>query len=115
MAKGKKGTPEFVERLLNLRDEISEEDYKGIWRRLNRLRRNGRAWASEGRKIVKELEQEKEETRARFTVRDFGTLKAARKAAEIRQRDIGGRIVQRDERGRFSKRGSVFQVIGGSE
>lgn len=113
--KGKKGTPTWVERLLNLRAEVSEDEYREAWRKINKHRRGAGAWEAEGRRIIERLERETEAERKQFTVRDFGTIKAARKAAEVRKADTGGRIVRRDARGRFSKRGTVFQVIGGRE
>lgn len=102
MAKGKKGTPEGVDELLALRDEIDESDYRRYWRRLNRARREGQQeFEREGKRILKELH------------RETGTGKFDSKAAaEKFKRQVGGRIIRRDASGRFSKRGQTFQVIG---
>ena len=108
--RAKKSTPEWVDRLLSFRKEISEDEYSKLWRRVNPLRKNRAAWNAEGQRIIKELEGEREQPVFRSS--DFRTVRAARRAAEVYQTDNGGRIVRRDSSGRFSKRGKTFQVIG---
>lgn len=102
MAKGKKkGTPEGIDELLKRREVIGEDAYTEYWRRLNRARKeSGAAFEAEGRRILKELRQ------------DIGIFKS-KQDAEAYKSEFGGRIIRRDARGRFSKRGRTFQVIGG--
>lgn len=99
-----------MDKLLNFREEITESEYAEFWRRLNPLRKNSEAWNAEGQRIIAELEQSEVGI---FRASDFeGSVARARRAAEVFQSDEGGKIIRRDSRGRFSKRGRTFQVIG---
>lgn len=106
----KKGTPAWVDKLLSFRKEITEDEYTAYWKRLNRVRKNEADWNAEGQRIIAELEQTSETPT--FRTRDYRSVVQARRAAEVFQADNGGRIVRRDARGRFSKTGRTFQVIG---
>jgi polyhydroxyalkanoate synthesis regulator phasin len=105
--KSKKGTPAWVDDLLKFREEITEEEYKEYWHRLNRVRKNENKWNKEGEEIIREILDSKNIFRAK----DFASVAEAKHAAEIRQADEGGKILRRDTSGRFSKRGHTFQVI----
>lgn len=109
----KKGTPAWVDKLLNFREPIGEEEYTRLWRRINRASRNGKdeeAWNAEGQRIIRELETAQQP--AIFHSRNYANVTEAQRAAQVYAADNGGRIIRRDSRGRFSKRGRTFQVIG---
>lgn len=109
--RGKKtATPAWVDKLLSFRKEITEDEYTQYWKRLNRVRKDREAWNAEGQRIIRELEGEKREQPV-FHSRDYHSISGARRAAKIYQEDNGGRIVRRNSKGRFSKRGRTFQVI----
>lgn len=108
--KGRKvTTPGWVDKLLNFRKEIGEEEYRAYWRRLNKVRKGREAWNEEGQRIIAELEAEKEQPL--FRARDYASISEARRAAEVYRSDHGGRTVRRDSNGRFSSKGRTFQVI----
>lgn len=109
--KGRKTkTPTWVDKLLNFRKEITEDEYTQYWKRLNRVRKDREAWNEEGQRIIRELEAEKEQPI--FRGKDFQSVTRAKRTAQVYQADHGGRIVRRDSKGRFSRRGRTFQVIG---
>ena len=106
----KKETPAWVDRLLSFRKEITEDEYRTYWKRLNKVRKNREDWNREGQKIISELEGVKEQSV--FRVSDYGSVRQAKRAAEIFRNDNGGRILRRNSSGRFSRTGRTFQVIG---
>jgi hypothetical protein len=105
----KKTTPAWVDKFLSFRRRISEDEYRDYWKRLNRVRKDRDAWNAEGHRIIMELEKERKQPV--FRSKDYKTVGQAKRAAEIYRSDVGGRVVRRDSKGRFSKRGGVFQVI----
>lgn len=56
MAKKKSASPEWLDEFLDYRDEISEDEYKAYWKRLNKARKKGaKDFDAEGEKILKEI------------------------------------------------------------
>lgn len=111
MAKKGKGTPNWVDKLLELRQEIGEEEYRNAWRRINKEKRGSAAWREAGEKIIGEYLKAKEEKSAIFRSRNYANVAEAKRAAEIFQSDFGGKIIRRNIKGQFSKRGTIFQVV----
>jgi hypothetical protein len=101
-----KGTPDELDYLFE-RDIIDEEDYVYFWRNYWRRGESGRqSLINEFLERANELDSEEQ-----------GELSLAgvvtkNKADAIRQaKSIGGRVVRRNKRGQFSKRGRSYQAI----
>jgi hypothetical protein len=63
MPRAKKGgTPDWIDKLLEMRQVIGEEDYKKFWKRINKTRGKSREEQEKvGKKILKELEDREKE------------------------------------------------------
>jgi hypothetical protein len=114
--KGGRGTPDELDYLFE-RDIIDEEDYVSFWRDYWRLDKEG---DKEGQQsLVNDYisiaqmsfdgleDDEDEDTRPRIA----GVVTKNKSDAQEQARIIGGKVVRRDRKGRFSKRGRRYQAV----
>jgi len=80
---------------------IDEEDYADFWDRY------WRGNAAARRELVKEYSQQALE----FGGPVVGVVTKNRRDAYVQAQQLGGRVVRRNARGQFSKRGHYFQAI----
>ena len=98
--KGRKQTPTHLDYLFE-RSIIDENDYRDFWQAYWKRDASGR------RALVKEYTQMALE----FGGRVVGVVIKNRRDAVSQANAIGGRVVRRNKRGRFSERGHYFQAI----
>lgn len=110
MPKKKHKTPPNMDHLFD-RDLISEADYRDFW--------DGYWKARDKDQYIEDWIGEEEEEEPEREITPPPPIekpkphrgKTARKTAEREARKIGGYVVRRDARGRYSKRGHTFQAI----
>lgn len=109
----KKGTPEELDYLFE-RDIIDEEDYVDFWSRYWALNEAGR------KNLINEyLERAIDFSGSGITddidigkpLKISGTVTKNKADATKQAKIIGGRVVRRNKRGQFSKRGTRYQAI----
>jgi hypothetical protein len=101
----RKGTPDDIDYLFE-RDIIDEEDYVDFWTSY---------WAQSTKKGRLEVVEDfleiaaQDETKTDKTL--AGVVTKTRSVATRQSKLIGGKVVRRNARGRFSKRGKFYQAV----
>jgi hypothetical protein len=113
--KGGRGTPDELDYLFE-RDIIDEEDYVSFWKSYWKLDREGNKqgqlelindYTEIAELARQDMTPEEQEELPRIAGVVTTNISDAREQARI----IGGIVVRRDKRGRFSKRGSRYQAV----
>jgi hypothetical protein len=105
MAKGKgKGTPDDLDHLFE-RNVIDEEDYAYFWSEYWRRDDIGRE------RLINEFMEIASDNEELTGQALAGTVTKIKATAVEQARIIGGKVVRRDKRGRFSKRGRSWQAV----
>lgn len=100
----KKGTPEALDYLFE-RDIIQEEDYISFWRDYWKLTEHGR------KELINDYISMASEHADQLNIPIAGVITKNKRDAVKQAKLINGKVVRRDKRGKFSKRGTRYQAV----